>query len=250
MSFRFNVEITSICQRPKFDEFPRHFCILFRCNFDGHKINVVPTYFFRWNFAGRKIHVISRTFFDVNSMVKNSTLFSRIFFDLISMTEKSTLFPRTIFDVILLVGNSRLFPCTFFDVISIAKKSMWFPRTFFDVISMVEKSTLFPRFHENQKQPSGGVPRERCLKICSKFTGEHPCWSAISIEIALRHGCSPINCLHIFRTTFLKNTSGRLLLNFASRKIHVVSTYFFQCNFDGRNMCVVFTYYFRRNFDV
>ena len=52
------------------------------------------------------------------------------------------------------------------------------------------------------------------LKICSKFTGEHPCQSAISIniDIALRHGCSPVNLLHIFRTTFLKNTSGRLLL--------------------------------------
>ena len=57
------------------------------------------------------------------------------------------------------------------------------------------------------------------LKICSKFTGEHACRSAMSIkllcsfiEIALRHGCSPVNLLHIFRTPFLKNTSGRLLL--------------------------------------
>ena len=33
------------------------------------------------------------------------------------------------------------------------------------------------------------------------------------IEIALRYGCSPINLLHIFRTSFLKNTSGWLLLN-------------------------------------
>ena len=65
------------------------------------------------------------------------------------------------------------------------------------------------------------------LKICSKFTGEQPCRSAISIkllcnfieialcnfiEIALRHGCSPVNLLHIFRKTFLKNTSRWLLL--------------------------------------
>ena len=57
------------------------------------------------------------------------------------------------------------------------------------------------------------------LEICSKFTGEHPCRSAISIkllcnfiEIALWHGCSPVNLLHIFGTPFLKNTSGRLLL--------------------------------------
>ena len=32
------------------------------------------------------------------------------------------------------------------------------------------------------------------------------------IEIALRHGCSPVNLLHIFRIPFPKNTSGRLLL--------------------------------------
>ena len=40
------------------------------------------------------------------------------------------------------------------------------------------------------------------LKICSKFTREHLCQRAI-IEITLRHGCSPINLLHIFRTNFL-----------------------------------------------
>ena len=32
------------------------------------------------------------------------------------------------------------------------------------------------------------------------------------IEIALWHGCSPINLLHIFRRPFPKNTSGGLLL--------------------------------------
>ena len=57
------------------------------------------------------------------------------------------------------------------------------------------------------------------LKISSKFTGEHPCQNVISInsetnfiEITLRHGCSPVNLLHIFRTPFPKNTSGWLLL--------------------------------------
>ena len=57
------------------------------------------------------------------------------------------------------------------------------------------------------------------LKICSKFTGGYPCRGVISIqllcnfmEITLRHGCSPVNLLHIFRTTFPKNTSGGLLL--------------------------------------
>ena len=51
------------------------------------------------------------------------------------------------------------------------------------------------------------------LKKCSKFTGEHPCRSVISIklesnfiEITLWHGCPPVNLLHIFRTSFPKNT--------------------------------------------
>ena len=58
------------------------------------------------------------------------------------------------------------------------------------------------------------------LKICGKFTGEHPCRSVISIKllcnfikITLRHGRSTVNLLHIFRTTFPKNTSEWLLLS-------------------------------------
>ena len=54
------------------------------------------------------------------------------------------------------------------------------------------------------------------LKICSKFTGEHPCQSVISIEIAFWHVCSPVNLLHVFRTSFYKNTSGRLLMRMFS----------------------------------
>ena len=57
------------------------------------------------------------------------------------------------------------------------------------------------------------------LKMCSKFTGEHTCRSAISIklqrnftEITRQHGCSPVNMLHIFRTPFTKSTSKWLLL--------------------------------------
>ena len=68
--------------------------------------------------------------------------------------------------------------------------------------------------------PSEVFLRKVVLKICSKFTGVHPCQSGISInlqsnftQIALRHGFSPVNLLHIFRTPFSKNTPWRLLLN-------------------------------------
>ena len=82
--------------------------------------------------------------------------------------------------------------------------------------------------------------RKGVLKTCSKFTGEPPCRSAISIkllcnfiEIALRHGCSPVNLLQIFKTTFPRNKSGWLLLikiNFkiiiAKIILHTNSKYF------------------------
>ena len=62
--------------------------------------------------------------------------------------------------------------------------------------------------------------RKGVLKKCSKFTGEHPCRRGISItlqsnliEIALRHGFSPVNFLHIFRKLSHKNTPGWQLLN-------------------------------------
>ena len=69
------------------------------------------------------------------------------------------------------------------------------------------------------------------LKKRSKSTGEHPCWSVISIkrqpcrsmilikllcnfiEFTLRHGCFPVNFLYIFRGRFSKKNSWWLLLN-------------------------------------
>ena len=48
------------------------------------------------------------------------------------------------------------------------------------------------------------------LKICSKFTGKHPCWNVVSvkslcsfIEITRRHGRFPVNLLHILKNNFL-----------------------------------------------
>ena len=53
------------------------------------------------------------------------------------------------------------------------------------------------------------------LNICSKFTGEHSCRSVISIkllfnfiEIALRHGCSPVNYYIFSEHLFLGTTLG------------------------------------------
>ena len=74
------------------------------------------------------------------------------------------------------------------------------------------------------------------LKICSKFIGEQSCLCVISImlqnnsiDITLRHGCSLINLLHIFRTAFFKNISGWLLLHFLKyARMRVFSDLFFR----------------------
>ena len=83
------------------------------------------------------------------------------------------------------------------------------------------------------------------LKISSKSTGEHPCQSGISIkllcnfiEITLWHGCSPLNLLHIFRTTFHRKTSGWLLL-FSS--CYIIFCIMKTENFKNRNQTINIT---------
>ena len=41
-----------------------------------------------------------------------------------------------------------------------------------------------------QKQPSGGVLTKKCSKIWSKFIGEHPCQSVISIKLLCNVNCN------------------------------------------------------------
>ena len=81
------------------------------------------------------------------------------------------------------------------------------------------------------------------LKICSKFTGEHPYRSLITrkllwnfIEIAFRHGCSPVNLLHVLRTPFPKNTSEGLLLE---------KLFFLSIHFSFSSTTSIFFFYFR-----
>ena len=89
-----------------------------------------------------------------------------------------------------------------------------------DILSSHFKSNMY-RGQYRSPVASKTVLGKGLPKICSKFTEEYPCRSAISvklqsniIEIALRHGCSSLHLLHIFRTPFPKNTSGGLLMLF------------------------------------
>ena len=60
-----------------------------------------------------------------------------------------------------------------------------------------------------------------------QITGEDLCRSVISVkffcnftEMTLRHGCSPVNLLHISRTPFPKKTSGRLFPVIVAKDSH------------------------------
>ena len=49
----------SLGRKENMDNFPCYFDVLFRCNFDGQKIDLVSTYFFRPNVDRKKINVVS-----------------------------------------------------------------------------------------------------------------------------------------------------------------------------------------------
>ena len=59
-----------------------------------------------------------------------------------------------------------------------------------------------------QKQSSRGVLEKSRAEDMQQIYRRRP---MPKCDIALRHGCSPVNLLHIFRTSFLRNTSGWLL---------------------------------------
>ena len=85
--------------------------------------------------------------------------------------------------------------------------------------------------------------RKDVLKICSKFTREH---QNNFIEITLRHGCSPVNMLHIFRIPFPRNTSEWLLVYIAllvSVETHLLvwsTLNFCYVNFKAVDLCLQF----------
>ena len=78
--------------------------------------------------------------------------------------------------------------------------------TFYGLTIKIQKQSPIDvpgkRFSENMQQTYRRTFMPKCdfnrvaLQLCN------------FIETALRHGCSPINLLHIFRTSFTKNTSG------------------------------------------
>ena len=79
---------------------------------------------------------------------------------------------------------------------------------------------LYYEWHP-QKQPSIGALRKKCSENMQPIYRRSPmpkcdfnkvAYCSLT-EIALRHGCSPINLLHMFRAPFYKNTYRGLLLH-------------------------------------
>ena len=90
------------------------------------------------------------------------------------------------------------------------------------------------RLRKSHRQPSRGVLKKRCSENIQQFTGEHPCWSVISIKlqcnfvkILLWYECSPVNLLHIFRPPFRKNIFGWLPLKSYGNLMDIIICYFF-----------------------
>ena len=130
--------------------------------------------------------------------------------------------------------------CHYFEILSdailwLSLKQVFWKKSIFYVVSTIPVQCKYQSFKIKLSYTRNIRPkvflRKGVLKICSKFTGEHPCGSVIStkffIEITPRHGCSPVNLLHIFRTPFLKNTSGRLLLVYFTWETCVTYGYLF-----------------------
>ena len=112
-------------------------------------------------------------------------------------------------------------PCNIFhlhdslqiDISSTPLTKSYFLLVFFYIV--LKKNTPFQnsliykhiRYCISRSSPPEVFLGKGVLKICRKFTGEHPCRSVTSIKlfcnfikITLWHGCSPVNLLHTFRT--------------------------------------------------
>ena len=83
----------------------------------------------------------------------------------------------------------------------------------YTILTKLKNQTFVPNFRSSHPE----VFLEKfVLKICNKIYRRTPMpkcnFNKITLQIALRHGCSPANVLHIFRKSFPKNTAARLLL--------------------------------------
>ena len=102
------------------------------------------------------------------------------------------------------------------------RKSYFFTRKYYDIS---QKYYDIKQVSLSRSTPPEVSLGKSVLKICSKFkenTHAEVRFQTNFIEIALRHGCSPVNLLHNFRTPFPKNTSEGLRLSYISKESNKV----------------------------
>ena len=88
----------------------------------------------------------------------------------------------------------------------------------------LDDPAVLPKSDNVQKQPTRGVPRKRRSENMQQIYRRAPMpkcdFNKVEKQLYWNHTSawdSPVNLLHIFRASFLKNTSERLLLNVAAQ---------------------------------
>ena len=81
-------------------------------------------------------------------------------------------------------------------------------------LSTIKLWRMYFSWLHNQKVPSGGVLGKRYFENMQQIYRRIPMpkYDFNKVANRPRHGCSPVNLLHVFRTPFPKNTSEGLLL--------------------------------------
>ena len=126
---------------------------------------------------------------------------------------RSILLFLTAFQCIFKIGKSfNAIPSYFLTIMMLPPENIRKPLCFlyFGCIEMEHYSEIgWLQSMRFRSSPPGVFLGKNVLKVCSKFTGKHPCWSVISIklfcnfiEIAFWHWSSPVTLLHISRTYF------------------------------------------------
>ena len=95
-----------------------------------------------------------------------------------------------------------------------------------------ESTVLTKRRFEDMQQIYRRPPMPKC-DFNKVFWNRTSAWVLCNfIEIALRHGRSPLNLLHIFSISFPRNTSGWLLLNNAKFWTKKCKKQYMCCNYN------------------
>ena len=84
----------------------------------------------------------------------------------------------------------------------------------FWMLIVIEQFLVWPPIYSasSEKNPSRGILRKRCSENMQQIYGRTRIAKCDFKKVPFQHGCSPVNLLHIFRTPFLSNNSGGLLL--------------------------------------